>query len=73
MLLPFNGLLRPEKQKIDNKRPQQKHLPTPKLLSPLTATVPQTAQVRAIMASNGRSILERIYQREGVQFYHLPP
>ena len=28
MLLPFNGLPRPEDKEIDHKRPQQEHIPT---------------------------------------------
>ena len=34
MLLPFNGLQRPEDENIDHKRPQHKQIPTPVMIEP---------------------------------------
>ena len=45
----------PEDEELDHKRPNQEQVPTPKMIEPIIATVPQTAQRRMIMITNRRS------------------
>ena len=55
MLLPFNGLPRPEDEEIDHKRSQQEQIPTPEMIEPSYSDSSSDSSSEVDYVSNRRS------------------